>query len=239
MDRIPALLWGIVNRYPLPAFALVALAFVGAVATRRPQRFRRRNLPQLNRQEAYSLYIRSPEREAVRRRWKASRDNPGVLLLLMAQAWAVSWFMRRVSFPLPSLLPFVLAAAVWLIQWRRGKAMCLAGCTGNTQQQHISYWILNRARKRGLNMALPQDRQWVADREWRWRLVLFCALCPFHHRRVDKGKVWARLRRRHGGHAANVLFVLLCRARQAATVCALLAGWQYGVPFLAAHVVIR
>lgn len=193
----------------------------------------RRSLP-LTRQQSYDLYIRSPERRAVLRRWKNSRDNPGALVLLLAQAWAVAWFTSHhiARWPLPHWLPFVAIALVWLVQRKRGGAMCLAGCTTGTQQQHVSYWILNRAERKGLSMALEHDRQWVAKREWRWRLILFIALCPFHHRHADKSKRWARLRKRIGGHVTNVVFVVVCRSRQVLVACGVIAAWSWGMAHL-------
>jgi hypothetical protein len=204
---------------------------IGTLSRRRV----RRDMP-LTRQQNYDLYIRSPERRAILRKWKDSRDNPGALVLLLAQAAAVSWFLGRVALPVtvPFVVPFVIVALVWLVQRHRGGAMCLAGCTLGTQQQHLSYWILNRAERKGLNMALPEDREWVARREWRWRWLLFVALCPFHHRHVDKSKRWARLRKRIGGHLTNVVFVLVCRVRQVAVTFACLGAWTWG----AAHLVI-
>jgi len=117
--------------------------------------------------------------------------------------------------------------------------MCLAGCTLGTQQQHLSYWILNRAERKGLNMALAHDREWVARREWRWRFILFIALCPWHHRHADKSRRWARLRKRIGGHLTNVVFVIVCRARQVAIVCAGLAAWSWGAANLIVSVSLR
>lgn len=193
---------------------------------------RRGKLPTFNRQDSYSLYIRSKEREAVRKRWKATRDNPGALVLLVAQAWAISTFLAWRALPVPRYALFVLVGLLWIVQRQRGGAMCLAGCTTHTQQQHVSYWILNRAERKGLNMSLPQDREWVAKREWRWRWFLFVALCPFHHKRVDKARFWARLRKRHGGHLANVVFVLVCRARQVAFVCGTVTATQWGIAHL-------
>lgn len=192
----------------------------------------RRELP-LTRKQSYDLYIRSPEREEIRRRWKASRDNPGVLVLLMVQAWATSWTISRLLPAAPAWVPFVLAGLVWLVQRQRGQTMCLAGCTGrHTQQQHLTYWILRRAERKGLSMALIEDRQWVARHEWRWRWLLFIALCPWHHRQVDKSKHWARLRKRIGGHLTNWIFVLVCRARQVIVVNGALAATVWGFAHL-------
>jgi hypothetical protein len=199
-----------------------------------PSKRRIRKALPLTRQQNYDLYIRSPERAAVLRKWKASRDNPGALVLLLAQAWVVAQTINALAFPVPSVVPYLIVVGVWLAQRHRGKAMCLAGCTGGTQQQHLSYWILNRAERKGLSMALAEDREWVAKREWRWRWLLFIALCPWHHRHADKSKHWRRLRKRAGGHLTNWGFVLVCRLRQLAVVCGSLVAVDWGT----AHLVI-